>query len=49
MKKIAIVTNMRKIADFYAEEIKNLFQDQLETAAYSVEDGAGILVGIERI
>ena len=47
MKKIAIVTNMRKIADFYAEEIKNLFQDQLETAAYSVEDGAGILVGIE--
>ncbi len=47
MKKIAIVTNMRKIADFYAEEIKNLFQDQTETAAYSVEDGAGILVGIE--
>lgn len=47
MNKIAIVTNMRKIADFYAEELKNLFQDHIETAAYSVEDGAGILVGIE--
>lgn len=47
MKKIAIVTNQRNIAEFYAEELKNLFQEHLEPSVYSVEDGAGILKGIE--
>lgn len=46
MKKIAIVTNQRNIAEFYARELKNLFQEHLEPSVYSVEDGAGILRGI---
>lgn len=46
MKKIAIVTNQRNIAEFYAGELKNLFQEHLETLAYSVEEGADILMGI---
>lgn len=46
MKKIAVVTNQRNIAQFYADELKNLFQEHLETEVYSVEDGPGILMGI---
>lgn len=47
MKRIAVVTNQKNIAEFYAGELKHLFQENAELAAYSVENGTGILAGIE--